>query len=158
MNTEKSKSKISESASPHLKQTEKNQTNSNELATKIKTSMPSWAASLGIAAMVVIALQLTFVFQPTQESTLDTEILSSIPNAITEPHWQLQLAFEPTAKWSEITETLESVGGVIIDGPSSIGLVRAAIPKENTRFKESQALLEWLNAQASVVHVALDGT
>tara|TARA_R110001592_G_scaffold233093_1_gene490611 strand:+ start:16346 stop:16825 length:480 start_codon:yes stop_codon:yes gene_type:complete len=157
MNNEESKSKASELASPHLKKTRENsQTNSNELAAKIKTSMPSWAASLGVAAMLIIALQLTFVFQPTQESTLDTELLSSIPNAITEPHWLLQLAFEPTAKWSEITETLESVGGVITDGPSSMGLIRAVIPKENTRFKESQALLEWLNAQASVVHVALD--
>ena len=132
------------------------QAKSKETATKAKAAMPSWAVSLGVAAMLVIALQLTFVFQPTQDNAFDAELLSSIPETITEPHWVLQLAFEPSATWSDITQTLESVNGVIIDGPSSIGLIRAAVPKDNPRFDESQALLGWLNTQLAIAHVALE--
>ncbi len=150
-------SEVSELAWRRLKkQIDADQAKPNELSTTIKTSMPSWAASLGVAAMLVIALQLTFVFQPTQDGAMNTELLSSMPAAISEPHWLLQVAFEPTANWSQITATLEAVNGVIIDGPSSIGLVRVAIPTDNSSYTESQALLEWLNSQPSVVHVALE--
>lgn len=150
-------SEVSELAWRRLKkQIQAEQVKPSPSADKAKAAMPSWAASLGVAAMLVIALQLTFVFQPTQENAIDAELLSSMPETITEPHWLLQLAFEPTATWSDITATLEHVNGVIIDGPSSIGLIRAAIPRENARFEESQALLGWLKTQPAVVHVALE--
>ncbi|MFV1871816.1 MAG: hypothetical protein ACMZ64_00620 [Oleiphilus sp.] len=132
------------------------QKKSDELSKKVKASMPTWAASLGVAAMIVVAMQLTFVFQPTLEETIDPELLSSLPSTLTEPHWVIQVAFEPSAKWSDISKTLESVNADIIRGPSNLGLIRAAIPKSNERFEEAQAVLGWLKTQTSIAHVALE--
>lgn len=132
------------------------QGNDNELSTKIKASMPNWVASLGVAAMLIIALQLTFVFQPNQEETIDPEIIDSIPSAITVPHWVVKFTFRPSAKWREITDTLASVKGVIIDGPSGKGHVRVAIAKETGDLNESQALLTRLKAQPAVASVLLE--
>lgn len=129
---------------------------SNKTADKAKSAMPSWAASLGVAAMIVIALQLTFVFQPTQDELIDSELLNSLPETISEPHWLFQLAFEPSSSWSDITKTLAYTNAVIIDGPSELGLIRVAVPTEHSRFKEPQALLGWLKTQVSVTHVALE--
>lgn len=128
----------------------------NQTADKAKSAMPSWAASLGVAAMIVIALQLTFVFQPAQDDLIDSELLNDLPTAVTEPHWLLQLAFEPSSSWGDIIKTLEHVNGVIINGPSNLGLIHVAISKESARFQEVQALLGWLNTQISVTHVALE--
>lgn len=133
------------------------QASNEEFSTKVKASMPNWVASLGVAAMLVIALQLTFVFQPTQDDAIDPELLDSIPAAVTAPHWLLKFTFEPNAKWSEVSRTLSSVKGVIIDGPSSKGLVRVAIAKESDDVSEARALLKRLNAQPSVVSVFLEG-
>lgn len=132
------------------------QPDNNELSTKIKASMPNWVASLGVAAMLVIALQLTFVFQPNQDETIDPKLLDSIPSAITVPHWVVKFTFKPSAKWREITGTLASVKGVIIDGPSGKGLVRVAIAKETGDLIESQALLTRLKVQPAVESAFLE--
>lgn len=127
-----------------------------DASTKIKDSMPNWVASLGVAAMLVIALQLTFVFQPNHDEVITPEIINSLPAAITEPHWVLLFTFEPNAKWRDISKTLASIKGVIIDGPSSKGFVRVAIARETTDLNESKALLKRLNTQADVVSVFLE--
>tara|TARA_R110002167_G_scaffold37994_13_gene118682 strand:+ start:1653 stop:2093 length:441 start_codon:yes stop_codon:yes gene_type:complete len=134
----------------------KKQADDKDMSAKIKTSMPNWVASLGVAAMLIIALQLTFVFQPNQDEVLDPEIFDSIPNAITVPHWVIKFTFKPNAKWREISNTLASVKGVIIDGPSGKGLVRVAIAKETGDANESQALLTRLKSQPSVASVILE--
>ena len=138
------------------KQIEADQKQSNKNQTKIKTPIPNWAASLGVAAMLVIALQLTFVFQPTQDNAANTKLLSSMPAAMLEPHWLLQLAVAPNAEWHDITEALASVQGVIVDGPSSIGLLHIAVPIKGSRFKAPQALVEWLKIQPAITHIALE--
>jgi hypothetical protein len=132
------------------------QADSTELSTKIKASMPNWVASLGVAAMLIIALQLTFVFQPNQEETIDEELLNNIPSTITEPHWLLRVTFEPSAKWRDISKTLTTEKAAIINGPTSKGLVQIVIPKEANHLDESQAILKRLNAQPSVMHAALN--
>ena len=132
------------------------QASDSELSTKIKASMPNWVASLGVAAMLIIALQLTFVFQPNQDEVIDTELLESIPNAVTVPHWVVKFTFQPSAKWREITNTLAAVNGVIIDGPSAKGLVRVAIAKVTGDANESQTLLTQLKTQPTVVSAFLE--
>jgi hypothetical protein len=117
-----------------------------------------WRRGLAVAATLIVALQVGILAQRS-DTRIDTRLLGQ--GAVTSPlegtHWRLQIEFREESGWREISDLIYRLRGTIIDGPSAIGLLHVAIPKNNGEFASSEALLSWLRQQPQVVHAAVEG-
>jgi len=67
----------------------------------------------------------------------------------------LQIQFEPTATEAQIREMLQDVNGILIDGPSAVGLYRIQIDVERENEAEIARVMSRLEENSEVVsHVA----
>lgn len=108
---------------------------------------------MAAAAMLVIALQLTLLFRSDPEPV---ELLGSHPSLAVEDAWVVQLRFQEDADWIAVMTLLTEMDARLVDGPSSLGLVRVAVAREGGAFGDADSALNWLRGQSIVEHAALE--
>ena len=115
-----------------------------------------WKPGLAAAATLMLAVQVGFWVQT--DSGSDTRLLSVSDNAmLASDYWVLQVEFVEVSEWQRVTELIDNMEGQIVDGPSSMGLLRIAVPRDNPRFDNPEALMAWLKEQPAIAHVAVEG-
>lgn len=143
------KSSGPESAQGEFKQTE---------ATGNEFKRSWWMPGIAAAALVVMTLQIGIFTQ--MHSDNETRLLSqeqpSLQGQLQEPHWIVQLEFNEEIPWGDIVTLLDNIDARVIDGPSSIGLIRVAIPESSTQFSSKDAAMSWLQQQPAIIHAALE--
>lgn len=115
-----------------------------------------WKPGIAAAAMVMLALQVgLWVQQPAVDN--DSRLLSQDLQNLQDNYWLVQVEFKEDSQWQAVAELIGSIDGRVVDGPSSIGLLRIALPIDNKRFESAQQLLAWLQQQPQISHVAIEG-
>lgn len=114
-----------------------------------------WKPGLAAAATVIIALQVG-IFTNILDPENDARLLSQGQPFLQEPHWIIQVEFSEQSTWGQLATLLDKVEGRVIDGPSSIGLIRIAVPESNLQFSSKDQVVNWLQQQPSVTHAALE--
>jgi len=112
-----------------------------------------WRPGLAVAASLAAALQVAILVQP--EETDPMQLLGQGSARSRVNHWLVQLEFREETSWQALSELLLELDARLVDGPSSIGLVRIAVPTGD-RFDSPDQLLQHLEAQSAVVHAALE--
>ncbi len=131
-----------------------------QAAAKHASTKQWWKPSLAAAATVMLALQVGFWYQ---DSTLDnnsrllSDSLLDNPALLDDNYWVIQVEFNQGSDWERVTAVIDRMQGQIVDGPSSMGLLRIAVPQDNGRFGSSEQLVEWLKQQSSISHAAIEG-
>lgn len=114
-----------------------------------------WKPGIAAAAAVIMALQVMIVVK--QPEPYDAELLGSQPATVIENQWVVQVRFDEDHAWSDLMTVVQELNGSIIDGPSSIGLLRIQVLRDRSQFPTEEQLLDWLNAQNGVTHAAIEG-
>lgn len=116
-----------------------------------------WKPGLALAASLILALQVA-IFMHAPNTVSETHLLSqgTVTSTLKGTYWQIQIEFREDSSWQEIRSLVKRVHGTIIDGPSTIGLLRVAVPVNNGEYPSPEALLSWLRQQSPVVHAALE--
>jgi len=134
----------------------------NEPASAEKTQMHKapltrdwWKSGMAVAAALIVALQVGIYAQDHQIKR-KTELLNQSAPVLQQPHWILQASFSPKASWQEIYAILNAVGARTVDGPSALGLMRLAVPKEHKQFASAEEVVSWMQQQAIIEHVAVE--
>ena len=112
-----------------------------------------WKPSLAAAAALVVALQLGILMRPAPTDT-DWQLQSGGQQQVLSGGYRVQLRFVEHAQWQQVRGLLLEVDAVLVDGPSALGIVQVFVPADR-RFADGQALLQWLQQQPVVQHVAL---
>ena len=112
-----------------------------------------WKPGLTAAAALVIALQLGILMRPAQVDS-DWQLQSGGSEQVLSGGYRVQLRFVEHAQWQQIRALLLELDAVLVDGPSALGVVQVHVPADK-RFRDGQALLQWLQQQAVVQHAAL---
>lgn len=112
-----------------------------------------WKPALAAAAALVIALQLGILMRPAQVDS-DWQLQSGGSEQVLSGGYRVQLRFVEHAQWQQIRALLLELDAVLVDGPSALGVVQVHVPADK-RFRDGQALLQWLQQQAVVQHAAL---
>ena len=112
-----------------------------------------WKPGLATAAALVIALQLGILMRPAQVDS-DWQLQSGGSEQVLSGGYRVQLRFVEHAQWQQIRALLLELDAVLVDGPSALGVVQVHVPADK-RFRDGQALLQWLQQQAVVQHAAL---
>jgi hypothetical protein len=117
-----------------------------------------WKRGLAVAATLIVALQVGILAQR-QDTRVDTRLLGqgAVTSQLQGTHWRLQIEFREESDWREISDLIYGLQGTIIDGPSAIGLLHVAIPKNSGEYTSSESLLSWLRQQPQVIHAAVEG-
>lgn len=113
-----------------------------------------WKPGIAAAAAVIMALQVMIVSK--QPEPYDADLLGSQPSQVMPNQSVVQLRFADDRDWSELMILLRELDGRIIDGPSSIGLLRIQLNRDHSRFASEAELLDWLQQQTGVTHVAIE--
>ncbi len=115
-----------------------------------------WKPGLAVAAALVVALQIGILARPDGTDS-DWRLQSGgAAQQLLSGGYRVQLRFVEHAQWLQIRELLLEVDGLLIDGPSALGLVQVHVPAD-PRFADGKALLLWLQQQPVVQHAALVG-
>jgi hypothetical protein len=115
-----------------------------------------WKPGLAVAAALVVALQVGILARPAAIDS-DWRLQSGgAPQQLQSGGYRLQLRFVEHAQWQQIRGLLLEIDGLLIDGPSALGLVQVHVPTD-PRFADGKALLLWMQQQPVVQHVALVG-
>ncbi|SIS12938.1 hypothetical protein SAMN05878276_2417 [Aquipseudomonas alcaligenes] len=112
-----------------------------------------WKPGLAAAAALVVALQLGILMRPAQVDS-DWQLQSGGSEQVLSGGYRVQLRFVEHAQWQQIRALLLELDAVLVDGPSALGVVQVHVPADK-RFRDGQALLQWLQQQAVVQHAAL---
>lgn len=112
-----------------------------------------WKPGLAAAAALVVALQLGILIRPAQVDS-DWQLQSGGSEQVLSGGYRVQLRFVEHAQWQQIRALLLELDAVLVDGPSALGVVQVHVPADK-RFRDGQALLQWLQQQAVVQHAAL---
>jgi len=129
------------------------------LQKQIKTEEPAKARfewfkpATAVAAVFIVALQVGILTN--QDTAMDTELLSGSAVILNSPHWIVQLEFKDDASWQQVHELLTSSGAQLVEGPSTLGLVRIAVPEDSVQFGSAEELVLWFKGQGLVSHAAL---
>lgn len=115
-----------------------------------------WKPSLAAAAAAVIAVQSGLLLQRNEDPMATSRLLSDSPVVASENYWLVQVLFADDSQWQTLVTLIDKADATVVDGPSSLGLVRIAVDKDNALFSNSAELLDWLEQQSQVVHVALE--
>lgn len=115
-----------------------------------------WKPGLAVAAALVLALQIGILLRPAGTDS-DWRLQSGgTAQQLLSGGYRVQLRFVEHAQWQQIRGLLLEVDGLLIDGPSALGLVQVHVPTD-PRFADGKALLLWLQQQPVVQHAALVG-
>lgn len=116
-----------------------------------------WKRGLAVAATLIVALQVGILAQR-PDTRIDTRLLGQggVTSPIEGTHWRLQIEFREDSNWREISKLIYRLRGTIIEGPSGIGLLHVAIPKNNGEYQSVEPLLSWLRQQPQVIHAAIE--
>ena len=118
----------------------------------VRSWTEKWRTSLAIAASLIICIQAGLL--------MDAWYLSKpmIPLSGTQQsHLVLQVSFVPTATEAEIRESIHTVNGTVIDGPSALGIYRIRLNPSMTSKQHLEQIIDRLRQQTSIIrHVALD--
>lgn len=112
-----------------------------------------WKPGLAAAAALVVALQLGILMRPASVDS-DWQLQGGGQEQLQSGGYRVQLRFVEHAQWQQIRALLLELDAVLVDGPSALGMVQVHVPASK-RFADAQALLQWLQQQAVVQHVAL---
>lgn len=112
-----------------------------------------WKPGLAAAAALVVALQLGILMRPASVDS-DWQLQSGGQEQLLSGGYRVQLRFVEHAQWQQIRALLLELDAVLVDGPSTLGVVQVHVPAA-PRFGDGQALLHWLQQQAVVQHAAL---
>ncbi|MES2817530.1 MAG: hypothetical protein V4812_00900 [Pseudomonadota bacterium] len=113
-----------------------------------------WKPSLAAAAALMVALQMGILMRPADTES-DWRLQSGAGSQQQlSGGYRLQLRFVDQAQWQQVRALLLELDGLLIDGPSVLGMVQVYIPTSQ-RFADGAALLGWLQQQPVVQHAAL---
>ncbi|WP_068828998.1 hypothetical protein [Pseudomonas sp. BMS12] len=112
-----------------------------------------WKPGLAAAAALVVALQLGILMRPAQVDS-DWQLQSGGQEQLLSGGYRVQLRFVEHAQWQQIRGLLLELDAVLVDGPTALGMVQVLVPADK-RFRDGQALLDWLGQQPVVQHAAL---
>lgn len=112
-----------------------------------------WKPGLAAAAALVVALQLGILMRPAQVDS-DWQLQSGGQEQLLSGGYRVQLRFVEHAQWQQIRSLLLELDAVLVDGPTALGMVQVLVPADK-RFRDGQALLDWLGQQPVVQHAAL---
>jgi len=110
-----------------------------------------WTPALAAAAVLVITIQGVMLMNMPPEPVVGIQPLGADYEGVV-----VQVRFHPTATEARIREALQSVNGVIVDGPGALGIYRIRlVGVDKARPEAVSAAIERLRARSEVVaHVA----
>jgi len=114
-----------------------------------------WKPGIATAAAIVMALQVGILMQQPFTDT-STRLLGQNQTTIQENHWLIQIEFRDESQWQEIVSLIHGIDGTVVNGPSSIGLLRISVPKNNSQFSSTKELLIWFKQQSLINHVDIE--
>jgi hypothetical protein len=114
-----------------------------------------WRPSLAAAAALILALQVGILSRPASVES-DWQLQSGGAVQQLTGGYRVQLRFVDHAQWKQVRAFLLDVDGLLVDGPSTLGVMQVYVPA-NSRFADGQAMLSYLQQQPVVQHAALLG-
>lgn len=114
-----------------------------------------WRPGLAVAAALVVALQIGILARPDSTDS-DWRLQSGDTVQQVSGGYRLQIRFVEHAQWQQIRTLLLEVDGLLVDGPSALGVMQIYVPA-NKHFSDGKALLLYLQSKSVVQHVALLG-
>lgn len=114
-----------------------------------------WKPGLAAAAITVAVLQVGLLVQ-NKDPMEGTRLLSNSSVVASGDYWLVQVLFADDSQWQSLVTMIDEVNATVVDGPSSLGLVRLAVHKNDEVFPKATDLLLWLEQQPQVTHVALE--
>jgi hypothetical protein len=141
------------------------QSDGPQVNTEAAPKSNSWFKPVAIAATFILSVQVgLYSLNNTQdgiENRSDIQLLSGTPVVVSAHQTLLQLSLSDDATWQQISQLLNSLNADLVQGPSAIGLIhiRFSVDQVNLNGQaaaSSQDVIDWLQAQAIVEHVALE--
>lgn len=114
-----------------------------------------WRPSLAAAAALVVALQIGILARPTGLES-DWRLQSGGAVQQLTGGYRVQVRFVDHAQWQHVRALLLDIDGVLVDGPSALGVMQVYVPA-NRRFTDAQAMLSYVQQQSVVQYAALLG-
>lgn len=107
---------------------------------------------MGVAAVLVIAVQISWVWQLQRDNAdLQYQLLSEPAPVSADQQWHFRLILVPEASVQDMVALLQSHHGTVFGGPSALGLFDVVVPA--TAETTPEQLLEQLQASDVVRHV-----
>lgn len=112
----------------------------------------NWWRGMGIAAMLVVAVQVGWVWQLQRDNAgLQYQLMSGAAPASAEQQWHFRLMLAPDATVQDLVALLQLTSGSIVAGPSALGLFDITVPV--SADMTPQRILDQLSANPLVRHV-----
>ena len=113
-----------------------------------------WRGGAAVAATVIISLQVSIMTQQPQPQ--DMQLLGNKASYQQQDAWLFQIAIHDDVQWLDITKLLAKLNAQLIEGPSSVGIIRIAVPKKQQEWTGAEQVKNWLKAQAVIDHAAIE--
>lgn len=110
-----------------------------------------WNRFLAAAAVLVICLQVGIYFKPIDQTP--TQVLGGDPQVQQQDGQLFRVVIKQDALWGDIEALLFTLQAQVVDGPSALGVVTLAVPKE----ADSQAILNQLIGASFIEHAQIIG-
>ena len=114
-----------------------------------------WRPSLAAAAALIVALQVGILSRPASLES-DWQLQSGGTVQQLTGGFRVQVRFVDHAQWQQVRAFLLDIDGVLIDGPSALGVMQVYVPT-SSRFADAQVMLSYFKQQPVVQHAALLG-
>lgn len=124
-------------------------------ATVAKSRRDWWKPSLAAAAALIVALQVGILSRP---ASLESDWRLQSGGAVQQltGGFRVQVRFVDHAQWQQVRAFLLDIDGVLIDGPSALGVMQVYVPS-SSRFTDAQVMLSYFQQQPVVQYAALLG-
>ena len=121
----------------------------------------SWFKPVAIAATFILSVQVGLFSLDNAKDSSDIQLLSGTPVVVADNQSLLQLSLSDDASWQEISQLLNSLNADLVQGPSAIGLIHIRfsvdqLSLDGQAVTSNQDVIDWLQAQSIVEHVALE--
>lgn len=134
---------------------------SQETGSEAAPKSNSWFKPVAIAATFILSVQVGLFSLDNAKDSSDIQLLSGTPVVVAENQSLLQLSLSDEASWQEISQLLNSLNADLVQGPSAIGLIHIRfsvdqLSLDGQAVTSTQDVIDWLQAQPIVEHVALE--
>lgn len=114
-----------------------------------------WRPTLAAAAALIVALQIGILARPAGPES-DWRLQSGGTVQQLTGGFRVQVRFVDHAQWQHVRAFLLDIDGVLVDGPSVLGVMQIHVPASE-RFTDARAMLGYVQQQSVVQYASLLG-
>ncbi|UTA48948.1 hypothetical protein L1F30_05225 [Simiduia sp. 21SJ11W-1] len=113
-----------------------------------------WRPAMASAAALVLCVQFIILARPAPAP--DFTLLAAGQAGALSNGWLIQLELDANLRWEDLAATLTQHHARIVDGPSSIGILRIFIAKAQPGYTDRSQVESALGEMPGVVHAAIE--